>query len=99
MHSEMVTSYLDSFLQNTGKTNVKLKIGVNLRTITVTAKGKFFIKKANIKYLGHNFKVSNAHINLNNYDVKIKNMQIKYKEIANTKINVKYDAKSSKKKK
>ena len=84
------------FLQNSGVTNVNLTIGVNLQTIDVYAKGKFFTKEANFRYLGLDIDIFDAHINLNNYDVNIKNMRAQYKDIATTTVGVVYDAKKAK---
>ena len=84
------------FLQNSGKTKVDLTLDVNLRTIDVNAKGEFFSKKANFKYLRHNIDIFNAYIKLDNYDVRIDNMLASYKDIFTTKVDVSYDAKQAK---
>ncbi|MBL6974032.1 MAG: AsmA-like C-terminal domain-containing protein [Sulfurimonas sp.] len=83
------------FLQNSGATNVDLAINVNLRTIAVSARGKFFTDKANFTYKNNQIDVSNAHISLNNYDISIDNMIAKYKEIVTSEVNVKYNANTS----
>jgi hypothetical protein len=83
------------FLQNSGTTSVNLEINVNLQTIAVTAQGKFFTNKANFTYKDHQIDVSNAHISLNNNDISIDNMIAKYKDIATSEVNVKYNAKTS----
>ncbi|MBL4730353.1 MAG: hypothetical protein JKY28_03085, partial [Sulfurimonas sp.] len=80
------------FLQNTGKTKVNLNLSVNLRTIAINAKGVFFTKKANFKYHGYDIDIFNAKIELDNYDVRIKKMQAKYKDIISTEIDVLYNA-------
>ena len=84
------------FLQNSGSTSVDLAIDVNLRTIAVSAKGEFFTDKANFTYKNNHIDVSNAHISLHNYDISISNMLAKYKDIATSEVNVKYNAKTSK---
>ena len=84
------------FLQNSGSTNVDLTINVNLRTIGVSAQGKFFTKKANFRYLDHDIDIFDTHIKLTNYDVKINKMLAKYKDIVTSKVNVSYDAKIAK---
>ena len=84
------------FLQKKGTVNVDMKIDVNLITIAVSAKGKFFIKKANIDYLGLNLDLFHANILLNNYDVNATNMQVKYKNIATSDVNFTYNAKNKK---
>jgi len=81
------------FLQNTGITKTDLIITVGLRDIDVYAKGDFFTKKGNFDYLGLNLDVSNAHIFLDGYDIKIKDMFIDYQDIASAKVNVNYNAK------
>ena len=84
------------FLQNSGRTKTNLKIAVNLRTIAVNAKGDFFTKKANFNYSGANIDVKDLYVLLDNYDITINDMYAKYKDIANTVVNAKYNAKSSK---
>ena len=76
------------FTQNDGKVNTNLKIDVNLITIDVKAVGDFFTKKANFNYLGLNVDIYDAYISLDNYDVKIKDMLLKYEDIASAKVNV-----------
>ncbi|MBT5934793.1 AsmA-like C-terminal domain-containing protein [Sulfurimonas sp.] len=84
------------FLQNSGSVKTDLKITVGLRNINVNANGSFFTQKANFNYLGLDLDLSNAHINLSNYDVTINNMQAKYKGIADANVSVIYNAHSSK---
>lgn len=84
------------FLQNTGSVKTNLKLTVNLRSIAVNAKGEFFTKKANFTYQGVDIDVKDLYVLLDNYDVTINNMYAKYKDIANTLANVKYNAKSGK---
>jgi len=83
------------FLQNSGSVDTDLKIAVGLRTIDIDAHGKFHTKQANFNYLGLNIDIYNTYIKLNNYDVKIKNMKAKYKDILTSNVNVKYNAHTS----
>jgi hypothetical protein len=83
------------FLQKKGLVDVDLNIGVNLRNITVKARGDFFVKKGNFDYIGLNLDIFNSHITLNNYDVTIDKMLAKYKDIATSKVKVKFNAKTS----
>ena len=83
------------FLQNSGSVDTNLKIEVGLRNVDVTAKGDFFSEKANFNYLGLDIDIFNAHIFLHNYDVTIKNMYSKYKDIATADVDVRFDAKKS----
>jgi len=84
------------FLQKRGKVATNLTLTVNLMTIDVDAKGDFFSKEANFDYLGLNIDVFDAYIKLNNHDVEINNMKAKYKDIATAKVDVVFNAKSSK---
>ncbi len=83
------------FVQNTGSVDTSLQILVNLRTIDVTAKGDFFTQSANFTYLGLNLDINNTYVVLNNYDVAIKDMYVKYKDIMSSVVNVNFDAKES----
>jgi len=80
------------FLQKSGSVFTNLIIKVGLHTISVDAKGDFIAKKANFDYLGLNVDVSDAHIKLDNYNVSVKDMSAKYKDIATAKVDVTYDA-------
>ena len=82
------------FTQNSGEVNTNLKLAVNLQTIDVDAVGDFFTKKANFNYLGLDIDIFDAYISLNNYDVQIKNMLAKYKDIATAKVDVSLDTKT-----
>ena len=84
------------FLQRKGKVATNLTITVNLITIDIDARGDFFSKEANFDYLGLNIDIFDAYIKLNNYDVEINNMKAKYKDIATAKVDVLFDAKTSK---
>jgi len=83
------------FLQHTGKVSTNLTIKVGLRNIKIDAKGNFFTKNANFDYLGLNIDVPKAHIQLDNYDVKINNMLASYQDIADANVSVVYNAKNS----
>ena len=80
-------------LQNSGVVDTHLTLTVNLRTIAIDAHGDFFTKKANFRYLGLDIDVVDAYIELDNFDVKIKNMLSKYKDIATAKVDVNFNAK------
>ena len=82
------------FIQNSGVVSSDLKVFVGLRNIGVKAKGDFFTKEANFDYIGLNVDIYDAYIQLDNYDVSIKNMRAKYEDMAKAKVNVKYNAKS-----
>jgi len=80
--------------QNNGEVDTNLKLAVNLRTLGVEAHGDFFSKKANFTYLGLDIDVADTHVILNNFNVTIKNMLSKYKDIATAKVDVDFDAKN-----
>ncbi len=84
------------FLQHSGSVDTNLKIEVGLRDIDVTAKGDFYTKEANFNYLGLNIDIFDARIFLDNYDVTIKNMYSKYKDIATAVVDVEFDTKNNK---
>lgn len=84
------------FLQRKGTVDTNLNIDVNLRTIAIDAKGDFFTSQANFDYLGLNIDIYDSYISLDNYDIKINQMLAKYKDIASSKVKVKFNAKSSK---
>ena len=84
------------FLQKKGTVATNLTLAVNLITIDIDAKGDFFIKKANVDYIGLNIDIFDAYIKLDNHDVQIKDMKAHYKDIAKATVDVKYDAKTSK---
>jgi hypothetical protein len=83
------------FLQKSGKTKTNLTIAVNLRTIAIDAKGKFYTKKGLFRYLGLDINVTDAYIQLNNYDVTITKMQLAYKDMARANLQAEYNAKKS----
>jgi len=84
------------FLQHSGKVATNLSIKIGLRTIKIDAKGDFFTKKANFDYVGLNIDIYDALIKLNNFDVTIKNMRAKYKNIIKSNVDVKYNAEKKK---
>lgn len=81
------------FLQKKGSIDTDLTLEVNLQTIEVDAKGKFITKKANFDYLGVNLDIEDTTLLLNNYEVNITQMSLKYQDIAQAAVNVKYNAK------
>ena len=83
------------FLQNRGKVKTNLKLTVNLRTIEVDAKGDFFTKDGNFTYSGLNFNAYDTYLLLDNYDISIKNMLVKYDDIATASVDANYNAKKS----
>ena len=81
------------FLQKKGTIKTNLKLIVNLITIDITSKGEFFTKKANFDYLGLNLDIFDSTILLNNYDVKVNKMKVRYKDIAIGDVDFSYNAK------
>ena len=81
------------FLQKKGTINTNLTLVVNLQTIDIDAKGKFIVKKGNFDYQGLNLAIANTTLLLNNFDVKINKMTLKYKDIAQANVKAKYNAK------
>ncbi len=83
------------FLQREGEVTTSLTLMVNLISLDIDAKGDFFTKKANFDYLGLNIDIFDAYIKLNNSDIQINNMKAKYKDIATTEVDVKYNTSTS----
>jgi len=83
------------FLQKKGKVSTDLTITVSLRNINVDVHGTFYTKEANFDYLGLNIDIYNATITLNNYDVNIKSMGAKYKDVAKAMVDLTYNAATS----
>ena len=83
------------FKQTKGKLDTKLKLVINLQTIDVDAVGKFTTKEAQINYLGLNIDVYDTEVDLNNFDVKVKDMLAKYKDIATADVDLDFNAKDS----
>lgn len=82
-------------LQNSGKVKTDLTLLINLMTIDIDAKGTFYTKKANFKYLSLDIDVFNATVILNNSHVKIDNMLAKYQDIATAYVDLDLDAKNT----
>lgn len=83
------------FIQNSGILNTDLRLLVNLQTINVDAFGIFSTTKAQINYLGLDIDVSDTKVYLNNFDVKVKNMSAKYKDIIKAKVDLDFNAKDT----
>jgi len=83
-------------IQNSGTVNTNLKLSINLRTLDVEAHGDFFAKKANFNYLGLDIDTTDTYMILNNFNISIKNMLAKYKDIATAKVTVDFNAKKNK---
>ncbi|MFT7859574.1 MAG: AsmA-like C-terminal domain-containing protein [Sulfurimonas sp.] len=81
--------------QNSGSVKTKLKLAVNLHTLSVDAQGTFTIEKGNFRYLGEDIDVKNLKLKLKNYDIQVKNMLASYKNIIDAKVDIKYNAKES----
>jgi len=84
------------FLQHSGNVETNLTIKVGLRNISIDAQGDFFTKKANFDYIGLNIDIYDARIKLNNFDISIKDMRAKYKDIAKANVDVTYNASDKK---
>ncbi len=80
------------FLQKKGTLQVNLQIDVDLTTIKVNAVGDFFIKEANVDYIGLNLDLFDAHIILDGYKVTIDNMFAKYEDIMSADVDVDFNA-------
>ncbi|MDF1876889.1 AsmA-like C-terminal domain-containing protein [Sulfurimonas sp. SAG-AH-194-L11] len=83
------------FLQKKGVVKTDLNLEIGLRELHVKARGSFFTKEANFDYLGLNIDIYDANILLDNYDINIKKMKAKYKNIAKADVDVKYNASTS----
>lgn len=83
------------FIQNSGTVDTNLTLDINLITLNVEAVGDFYAKEAQINYLGLDIDISDAHVFLNNYDVKVKNMAAKYSDIATSHVDLDFDANES----
>ncbi len=80
------------FLQHSGEVDTNLTLTIGLRNIDIDAQGVFYTDEANFDYLGLNIDIFKAKIVLNNFAVSIKNMQAKYKDIADANVTVAFDA-------
>jgi len=83
-------------VQNSGSVDTNLTITVGLRNIKVHAHGKFLATEGNFTYLGLNIDAKNVDLTLDDFIVKIKNMDAKYQDIATARVNVNFDAKNQK---
>lgn len=83
------------FLQTKGNIDTNLKLAINLRTTDVEAVGDFYAKEAQINYLGLDLDIFDAHVFLNNSDVKVTNMFAKYKDIATSHVDLDFNAKKT----
>ena len=83
------------FLQKSGTVKTNLKIEIALENIDIDAQGEFYTKEAKFNYLGLDIDIFDATIKLDNYDVSIKNMFAKYKDMAAADVKVSYDAAKS----
>lgn len=84
------------FIQTKGEMDTNLKLDINLRTADVSALGDFYAKEAQINYLGLDLDLFDTHVHINNSDVKVNNMFAKYKDIASSHVDLKFNAKKSK---
>jgi hypothetical protein len=81
--------------QNSGNVKTDLQLAINLHTIGVDANGTFITDKGNFHYLGEDFDIENLKLELNNYDISVKNMLAHYKNNISANIDIKYNAKES----
>lgn len=79
------------FYQHTGTIDTNLDILIKLRGLSTNVRGTFTTKEANFDYLGLNLDIYDANISLNNSNVLIDDMRVNYKDIASSKVKVKYD--------
>ncbi len=79
------------FKQNSGLVDTNLHLNIDLRTLATNVKGTFVVKQANIDYLGLNLDIFHSKIYLNNRDIIINKMQVKYQNIIDTNIKVNYN--------
>lgn len=83
------------FLQKEGLVTTNLKLVIDLIGLDTDVKGDFFSKKANFDYLGLNIDIFDAYIKLDNNDVRVDNMRVKYQDIAIADVDVVFNAKES----
>lgn len=79
--------------QTKGELDTNLKIDIDLKTTDVEAHGTFNTKNAWINYLGLDLNVFDTNVILNNTNVNVKNMFVKYDDIASTHLDILFDAK------
>ncbi|MBA1437481.1 MAG: AsmA-like C-terminal domain-containing protein [Epsilonproteobacteria bacterium] len=82
--------------QKSGKTKCDLKLAVTFQTLNVNVQGKFTAKQGTFHYLGLDFDTKDLQVALNNYNLKINNMLISYKDILKTNATMQLDTKTSK---
>ncbi len=83
------------FKQNSGIVKSNLHLNINLRTIKTDVTGDFWLKKANMDYIGLNLNIFNTHVHLHNTDVTIDKMRATYKDILDTNVTMHYNVKQS----
>jgi len=83
------------FKQNSGVVKSDLHLSIDLRTIQTNVVGDFWVKKANMDYVGLNVNIFNTHVHLHNSDVTIDKMRAKYKNILDTNVSMHYNAKKA----
>ena len=83
------------FKQNSGVVKSDLHLSIDLRTIKTDVVGDFWVKRANMDYLGLNLNIFNTHVHLRNSDVVIDKMRAKYKNILDTNVSMHYNVKKS----
>lgn len=81
--------------QNRGLVKTKIHLQIDLQTIETDVKGEFFVKSANINFMGIDFNVKNAHILLDNNALVIEKMRIQYKNILQSDVKAKYNVKEN----
>jgi len=81
--------------QNSGIVKSDLHINIDLRTIETDVVGDFWTKKANMDFIGLNINIYNTHVHLQNSDITIDKMRAQYKNILDTNVSMRYNAKSA----
>ena len=81
------------FEQTQGQLKTDLKIDINLNTIDVEAHGNFYTNDAWINYLGLDLNVFDTNVILHNTNVSVKNMFVKYEDMATSHLDILFDAK------
>ncbi|OHE04140.1 MAG: hypothetical protein A2513_04280 [Sulfurimonas sp. RIFOXYD12_FULL_33_39] len=83
------------FIQTKGTIDSNLKLEINLISTDVEAIGDFYTQDAQIKYLGLDIDIFDAHIFINNSVVKVENMVAKYGDIATSHVDLDFNGKES----
>jgi len=81
------------FIQTKGELKTDLKLDINLKTTDVEAHGTFYTDDAWINYLGLDLNVFDTNVVLDNTNVSVKNMFVKYDDIATSHLDILFDAK------